>query len=430
MSEQDGLQVHVLVVSATPGQRDGDDTTEASVSAALASAGHRIADQVEVGADEGQIRDAVTAIAAAGAQALLVIGGTTPFEGLVTPRALDPILRPRFDGFNRVFQPLWHARAGSQAVWVEVGAGLVGRMAVFTLPPSTEAIDLALRELVAPQLAAAVGVGVLHGADVVAAPVPDAAAAYDLGPDPVTQEAEFEDIEVVTPEPVDDDDDEAPAKPSDELPPLPPPSGSLGELGHQSLAFNVSGKPDDDKPRPADEDPSLARAGWLRAVREIEGEVRLDRREELPQPVEKFAPLIEVLHNAGETGVLELPSGVKYSVWGYPDLRRASSKVLAVGWGRPLIELLALHRYPVQTGTCLEQSHGLLPHASTDIAATAEAITGSAPRDDSGRLFAVEGDAVWIVRDQRVFRFDGRKEHDMGTAKQALASLALAWSAR
>ena len=422
MSEQDGVQVHVLVVTATPGRRD--DGTQQAIAAALATGGHTIADVADVAADIEQIQQAVRTIAANDAQALLVVGGTTPFEGLVTPHALEPLLSPRFAGFNNVFQPLWHARAGSQAVWVDIAAGLVGRTAVFALPPSDEAIDLALRELIAPQLTAAVGVGVLHGGGV-PAPAPAATVSYDLGPDPVTQEAVFEDV---AGEPV--DEEEAPAvRGEEEPPPLPPPSGSLGRLGRGGLSFAVNSTQSEEPPPPSD-DPALARTGWLRAVRELEGTVHLDKREDLPQPVEKLAPFLDVLHNAGETGVLKLPSGVTYSVWGYPDLRRASSKVLAVGWGRPLVELIALHRYPVQTGTCLEQAHGLLPNATADLAETAEAITGTPPRNTDGSLFAVEGDAVWIARGRSIVRWDGRKESDMGSAKQALATLALAWSAR
>jgi len=436
MSDEEGLEVHVLAVSAAPGRRD--EAMGDAIASALATAGHRVADHVEVAAEADQVRDAVIAIASAGAQALLIVGGTTPFEGSVTVDALRPLLCPRFDGFNTIFQPLWHQRAGHQAVWVDLTAGLVGSTAVFALPPSAEAVDLALRELIAPQLAAAVGVGVLHGGEVPAPPARGTSGevAFDLGPDPVTQEAEFEEVEDVAGEPVDRDDeasdeagDDGTAAASDEPPPLPAPSGSLGQLGRDGLTFLLAGHGESEA-APPDEDPAKARSGWLRAVREVEGTVSLDKREELPQPVEKLAPFIEVLHNAGETGVLTLPSGVKYSVWGYPDLRRATSKVLAVGWGRPLVELIALHRYPVLTGTCLEQEHGLLPHASADVGETAEAVTGSAPREPGGQLFAVEGDAVWILRDGKVFRFDGRKEHAMGTPKQALVSLALAWSTR
>ncbi len=422
MSELAGLEVHVLMVSATPGR--SDSALGQAVASALEASGHRVADESVVSAEAGQVREAVRVIAASGASALLIVGGSTAFEGHVTQAALAPVLCPRFPGFATLFTQLWHARAGSQAVWAEVVAGLVGRTATFALPPSAEAIDLAIRSLIGPQLAAAVGAGATVGQ---AVPAPPAAAevAYDLSADPVTQEAVFEEIPEAA---SDDDDEEAPAPATDEPPPLPPPSGGLGALGRRALSFELS--PEAPAEAPDDDDPAAGRDGWLRAVRELEGKVHLDQREELPQPVEKLAPLLDVLHNAGETGVLELPSGVRYSLWGYPDLRRPGSKVLAVGWGRPLIELLALHRFPVQTGTCIDQPHGLLPHASDSVEATGEAITGVAPPDTDGELFAVDATSVWVLREGRVHRFDGRRDREMGTPKQALATLALSWSVK
>ena len=133
---------------------------------------------------------------------------------------------------------------------------------------------------------------------------------------------------------------------------------------------------------------------------------------------------------AGEQAVLKLPSGRKYSIWGWPDLRRDGSKVIAVGWGDPLAEVIPLHRYPVKTGTCIEDPWGLLPTQNESVEEICEAIVGQAPKDTSGVLFAIQGDAVWIQRGYTVFRWDGRREINDGMPKQVLASLTLHWSNR
>ena len=104
--------------------------------------------------------------------------------------------------------------------------------------------------------------------------------------------------------------------------------------------------------------------------------------------------------------------------------------MLAVSWGDPLAEVIALHRYPTMTGTCVDEKRGLLPKAWEDVARVAEAVVGRAPRDSSGALFAVQGDAVWVLRGEHVIRWDGRKETDDGSPKQALSSLMLHWSNR
>jgi hypothetical protein len=57
-------------------------------------------------------------------------------------------------------------------------------------------------------------------------------------------------------------------------------------------------------------------------------------------------------------------------------------------------------------------------------------VTGRAPPGEGGTLFAVSGDAIWFERDGRVVRWDGTREREEGTPKQALASLVLEWSQR
>jgi hypothetical protein len=150
---------------------------------------------------------------------------------------------------------------------------------------------------------------------------------------------------------------------------------------------------------------------------------------ELPEAVERIAPIVDVLHTSGERGTLKLPNGKVYALFGWPGLA-PGAKVIAIGAGEPLGELLALHRYPVMTGTCLDGGGGLLPHRGEPVARLAEAIAGRAPKDVSGEPFAVQGDALWIQRGNRAIRWDGQRERDEGTVKQALASLVLEWSSR
>jgi hypothetical protein len=170
--------------------------------------------------------------------------------------------------------------------------------------------------------------------------------------------------------------------------------------------------------------------GWLRAVHEIGGEVTHGGYPTLPDDLEKIAPVIDVLHTSGERGSLKLPSGRTYALFGWPDLQTSRSKVLAIGWGSPFAEILALHRYPVKTGLCVDEAHGLLPRRSDPVAGICEAVAGRAPRDTTGQLFAVQGDAVWIQRGTRAVKWDGAREVDDGTLKQALASLVHHWSQR
>ncbi|MEZ4236770.1 MAG: hypothetical protein R3F59_11570 [Myxococcota bacterium] len=108
---------------------------------------------------------------------------------------------------------------------------------------------------------------------------------------------------------------------------------------------------------------------------------------------------------------------------------RPSAKVLAVGEGGEVAHVLAVHRWPVVTGTC--GFAGPTPTTGDDPAVVAERVTGRPwPRTDEDELFAVTGDTVWVRRGARVMRWDGRTERHDGTANQVLASLLLDWSSR
>jgi hypothetical protein len=170
--------------------------------------------------------------------------------------------------------------------------------------------------------------------------------------------------------------------------------------------------------------------GWKRAVEALGAEVIVGRKEDLPESIEKLAPVLNVLHTAGESGMMKLPSGRRYSLWGWPDLRRGTSKVLAVSWGEPLAEVVALHRHPAEAGTCIEEGNGLLPGAGADVEETCIRVCGRAPANTEGTVFAISSDSVWILRSRRVIKWDGSREKDDGNPKQVLASLTLHWSNR
>jgi hypothetical protein len=115
--------------------------------------------------------------------------------------------------------------------------------------------------------------------------------------------------------------------------------------------------------------------------------------------------------------------------FGYPDLQREGSKVLLVGDGAPVAEVIALHRHPSLAGLTIWGSSGLLPSADSDAAQLAESRLGKAPPTD-GELFAVDHDAVYLQRGGDIIRWDGRSQDRAGTEGQVIASLLLRWSQR
>ncbi|MBX2796257.1 MAG: molybdenum cofactor biosynthesis protein MoaB [Myxococcales bacterium] len=144
--------------------------------------------------------------------------------------------------------------------------------------------------------------------------------------------------------------------------------------------------------------------GWQGALRAMGAQLRLDQRAEIPDVA--AAPVRNVLQSAGEVGTLEV-GGRRYSLWGFPDLQRASSKVLAVRAAGEQLEVLALHRHPQRVGTVVSDG----------------AISG-----EPG-TFAVAGDTRFVLEAGRVSSA-GDRPRDLGSGHQALASLVLEWSQR
>lgn len=344
--------------------------------------------------------------AASGAGAVIVIGGMGVGASGTTRAALQGLLQAPVQGFSDLYRLVSYRDAGADALLHDAAAGYVAGTLVVALPADSDAVERAIEELLLPTL------GALLGGAAGTSSLPAPAAPSDSSAAPA-------DSEISGPEPDATADDDEPR--------LPPPAPRW-QLGATRVATEAA--PIEAEQPSSAEAEGLPDRGWKRAVYDLQGELVRGKSPDTPQNLEDFAPFMEILHQAGERARLDLPSGVKLDLYGFPDLQRANSKVIAVGWGEPLAEVIALHRYPSQTGLCIEEGRGLMPQRTADIRAIAQAITGRAPPDCSGELFAIEHDAVYIQRGKWVFRWDGRRERQEGNPKQTLVTLALGWHNR
>jgi hypothetical protein len=172
--------------------------------------------------------------------------------------------------------------------------------------------------------------------------------------------------------------------------------------------------------------PQASLAPWRKALAELGGSLDIGARQPLPPAIAKSAPVLEVLNSAGEQGVVDI-DGERYGVYGWPDLRRSGAKVLLIGAGEPLAEVLALHRLPARHGIC-RRGGGLLPSTGR-MGRTSIEVTGE-DDPDNGRLFAVDHDAVFVMDGQSVHRWDGQRQSAQGSPSACMASLMLTWSQR
>lgn len=326
------------------------------------------------------------AIDAATSACVILCGGDTLF----TSPAMKEVIKGRqtlqIPGFAESLRRKMTARLGPVGALMDAAAAGMGAQAVFALPASEVACTAA-----APMVATMWTVLRQHlqGEPVVALPSTEHA-------EPIDSDVEIEDIE----------DIDAEVEVIEE--PL--------EGGVHVTAFGA-------EPPPEENEETSAR--WKMALTEMNAELDRERWVDLPHGVETVAPLRELLERAGERGTATLSDGRKVAVFGFPDLRRPNSKVLMVAETRGVLEVVALHRYPQKTAIVGRNTLAKLGEVD------AEAIARTRqPTPYGGLLYATDTNAVFVKRDQRVYRWDGRREVEEGTENQAAASLLLRWSER
>jgi len=108
--------------------------------------------------DPDVLRDHVAQLArGGGVDAILVTGGTGLGPRDRTPEAVGALFDCRLDGFGELFRLLSFQEIGAAAMLSRADAGVVGDALVFLMPGSPAAVVLAMRRLILPELAHAVG---------------------------------------------------------------------------------------------------------------------------------------------------------------------------------------------------------------------------------------------------------------------------------
>ena len=140
------------MVTASDSRGEAEDTSGAYLKTALAAAGHVLAGYRIVRDEPDLVRSALAAAAAAGAEAIIVNGGTGISGRDRTYEAVAGLLEKRLDGFGELFRMLSFQEIGSAAMLSRAVAGAWQGRAVFSVPGSTAAVRLAWERLIGPEL--------------------------------------------------------------------------------------------------------------------------------------------------------------------------------------------------------------------------------------------------------------------------------------
>lgn len=144
--------VRVFVITASDTRGEAEDRSGAFLREAASGAGHLVVGHRIARDEPEEIRRALDEAAAAGAEAVLVNGGTGIAGRDRTYEAVAGLLEKRLDGFGELFRMLSYQEIGSAAMLSRAVAGTWGGRAVFSMPGSTAAVRLAWEKLIGPEL--------------------------------------------------------------------------------------------------------------------------------------------------------------------------------------------------------------------------------------------------------------------------------------
>ncbi len=144
--------VRIFVVTASDTRGEAEDESGSFLRDAAARAGHSVVGHRIVKDEEAEIRAALEEAARAGAEAIVVNGGTGIAPRDRTHEAVSAVLEKRLDGFGELFRMLSYAEIGSAAMLSRAVAGVWRGLAVFSVPGSRAAVQLAWEKLIAPEV--------------------------------------------------------------------------------------------------------------------------------------------------------------------------------------------------------------------------------------------------------------------------------------
>jgi len=143
----------VAVITASDTRTADDDTSGRYLRTALEERGHVVVASSIVRDEPALVVDAVRGARAAGAEVVIVTGGTGISRRDTTFEAIDGLLHKRIPGFGELFRLLSFQEIGSAAMLSRATAGVTADgLIVFSVPGSTGACRTALERLILPEL--------------------------------------------------------------------------------------------------------------------------------------------------------------------------------------------------------------------------------------------------------------------------------------
>ena len=128
------------------------DTSGQLIQEQLTDAGHELVSYSLIPDEAEEIRSHLTRLASEEVEVVVINGGTGISKRDNTFDAVQNMIETPIPGFGELFRMLSYQDIGPAAMLSRATAGLIGNMAVFSLPGSRGAVELAMQELILPQI--------------------------------------------------------------------------------------------------------------------------------------------------------------------------------------------------------------------------------------------------------------------------------------
>jgi molybdenum cofactor biosynthesis protein B len=147
------LRARVAVVTLSDTRDAKTDTSGQLIQRLLRGAGHTVSRHQIIPDDPGTLRPLLAQLLADdGTDAILTNGGTGIAKRDQTIDVIEALIDQPLPGFGELFRTLSWQQVGSAAMMSRATAGIAQGKPLFAMPGSSKAVDLAMNQLILPQL--------------------------------------------------------------------------------------------------------------------------------------------------------------------------------------------------------------------------------------------------------------------------------------
>lgn len=148
-----GMTVNCAVITVSDTRSPETDRSGQLIKQLLLDAGHTVGAYTIVKDEPTQIQAQMEVMGNSPISAVIFNGGTGIAPRDTTYDAIERLLEKTLPGFGEVFRWLSYQEIGSRAIASRAVAGVYQSKLVFSIPGSTNAVRLAMQQLILPELA-------------------------------------------------------------------------------------------------------------------------------------------------------------------------------------------------------------------------------------------------------------------------------------